>query len=89
MRVLASCDLEMRFEVETPLIVMLRPQSGAQQQVLKETCSYSHPVAIQEYSDVFGNLCQRIVAPAAELLIHASAEVETADRRMKLRLPPA
>lgn len=84
MRVRASCDLEMLFEVETPLILKLRPRSGAQQQVLKESCTFTHPVKVDEYSDIFGNSCQRIVAPATEFGIHTSTEVETADRMDEL-----
>ena len=80
MRVRASCDLEMHLEVETPLILMLRPRSGASQWVAKETYTFSHPVTVVEYSDIFGNLCQRVVAPAVEFGIHTSAEVETPDR---------
>lgn len=80
MRVSVSCDLEMHLEVATPLILMLRPRSGALQWISKETYTYSHPVTVVEYSDIFGNLCQRIVAPAVEFEIHTSAEVETADR---------
>ncbi|MCZ6641646.1 MAG: transglutaminase family protein [Gammaproteobacteria bacterium] len=80
MRVRVSCDLGLHLAVATPLILMLRPQSGALQQVLKETYSFSHPVAVDEYSDIFGNSCRRIVAPAVEFEIHVSAEVETPDR---------
>jgi len=70
----------MHLEVETPLILMLRPRSGVQQWITKESYTFSHAVTVVEYSDIFGNLCQRLVAPAAEFHIHTSAEVETADR---------
>jgi len=80
MRVGVSCDLEMHLEVATPLILMLRPRSGDRQWILKETYTFSHPVTVVEYADIFGNLCQRIVAPAEEFAIHTSAEVETAGR---------
>jgi transglutaminase-like putative cysteine protease len=80
MRVRTSCDLELHLEVETPLILMLRPRSGAQQRVEKEICTFSHDVAVVEYADIFGNLCQRLVAPAEEFGIRVSAEVETPDR---------
>ncbi|MCZ6617420.1 MAG: transglutaminase family protein [Gammaproteobacteria bacterium] len=79
MRVRVCSDLEIHFEVETPLILMLQPLSGGLQQVLEETFSYSHRVKVDEYSDVFGNSCQRFVAPAAEFAVHASSEVETAE----------
>lgn len=84
MRVLTSCDLGLHLEVETPLILMLRPQSGAVQTVVRETCTFSHLVAVDEYSDIFGNSCQRIVAPPVAFEIHTSTEVETADRMDEL-----
>ena len=79
MRVRTSCDIEMHLEVATPLILMLRPRSGALQWVAKESYTFSHPVTVVEYSDIFGNLCQRLVAPAVDFRIQTSAEVETAD----------
>ena len=84
MRVRVSCDLEMQLEVETPLILMLRPRSSALQWVEKETYTFSHPVTVVEYQDIFGNLCQRCVAPAVKFGIHTSAEVETPERMDEL-----
>ena len=80
MRVHCSCDLELHLEVATPLILMLRPRSSTSQWVSKERYTFSHPVTVVEYPDIFGNLCQRLVAPAVEFGIHTSAEVETAER---------
>ncbi len=79
MRVRASCELELHLGVATPLILMLRPQSGASQWISSEEYTFSHPVSVVEYSDIFGNLCQRLVAPAVEFKINTSAIVETAD----------
>lgn len=79
MRVRASCELELHLGVATPLILMLRPQSGVSQWISSEEYTFSHPVSVVEYSDIFGNLCQRLVAPAVEFKINTSAIVETAD----------
>lgn len=79
MRVRASCELELHLGVATPLILMLRPQSGASQWISSEQYTFSHPVSVVEHSDIFGNLCQRLVAPAVEFKINTSAIVETAD----------
>ena len=77
MRVTTSCDIELDLEVETPLILMLRPRSNASQWITRESYNMSHKVPVVEYSDIFGNLCQRLVAPAAEFRINTTAEVET------------
>lgn len=78
MRVRATCDIEMHLEVETPLLLMLRPRSGASQRIVEESCRFSHEVPVVDYTDMFGNLCQRLVAPAAEFEIHTEVVAETA-----------
>lgn len=79
MRVAASCELELHLAVATPLILMLRPQSGAAQWISSEEYTFSHFVSVVEYADIFGNLCQRLLAPAVEFEISTSAIVETSD----------
>jgi transglutaminase-like putative cysteine protease len=63
----------------TPLILMLRPRSGIQQWIAREAYTLSPSVSVEEYTDIFGNLCQRLVAPAGPFSVHTSAEVMTAD----------
>jgi len=63
----------------TPLILMLRPRSGMQQWVARETYTLSPNVPVEEYTDIFGNLCQRLVAPAGQFSVYTSADVMTAD----------
>ena len=58
---------------------MLRPQSGAHQRVAYETCTFSPSVPIVEYTDSFGNLSERLIAPPGEFSIRRSANVLTAD----------
>lgn len=77
MRVRASCDIELLLEVETPLLLMLRPRSGASQWISSESYTFSQPVAVSEYTDIFGNLCQRLITPTGEFQIHSAVEVET------------
>ena len=79
MRIRASCELELHLAVATPLILMLRPRSGVSQWISSEEYTFSHPVSVVEYSDIFSNLCQRLVAPAVEFKINTSAIVETED----------
>jgi transglutaminase-like putative cysteine protease len=63
----------------TPLILMLRPRSGHQQWVARETYTLSPSVAVEEYTDIFGNLCQRLMVPAGVFSVRTSADVMTAD----------
>ena len=75
----ATCNLDFQMETSTPLVLMLRPRSGAQQWVANESYTLSPYVPVVEYTDIYGNLCQRLVAPIGEFSIHTSAEVMTAD----------
>lgn len=75
-----SCKLEFNNAMATPLILMLRPRSGAQQWVAREEYSLSPGTSAVEFTDSYGNLCQRLMAPAGYLAIHSQAEVETADQ---------
>lgn len=75
----ASCDLVFEITVPTPFVLMLRPRSGAQQWVARETYQLIPTVPVVEFTDDYGNLCQRLVAPVGEFSIHTSAQVMTAD----------
>jgi transglutaminase-like putative cysteine protease len=73
-----SCSLDFTLAGPTPFILMLQPRSGAQQWVAHETFRLAPAVPVTAFTDVYGNLCQRLVAPPGEFSIHASADVLTA-----------
>ncbi len=75
----ASCSLEFNAPVETPFLLMLRPRSGAQQWVAREQYVLSPNVSAVEFTDPFGNLCQRVVSPPGPFRIRTSADIEAAD----------
>lgn len=75
----ATCILDFQVDASTPLVLMLRPRSGAQQWVARESYTLSPYVPVVEYTDIYGNLCQRLVAPLGRFSIHTSAEVMTTD----------
>src|SRR5471032_2484946 len=74
-----GCKLDFHIASPTPLILMLRPRSGAQQWVARESYMLTPSVPVLEFSDAYGNLCQRLVAPHGAFSIHTSADVQTAD----------
>src|SRR5690606_13067665 len=63
----------------TPFILMLRPRSGAQQWVGREEYEITPNIPVFEFTDSYGNLCQRLVAPPGIFSLHTSADVRTAD----------
>ncbi|WP_426112918.1 transglutaminase domain-containing protein [Massilia sp. PWRC2] len=74
-----GCKLGFTVLEPTPFILMLRPRSGAHQWVARETYTLTPSVPVQEFTDAYGNLCQRFVAPPGEFSIHTAADVLTAD----------
>ena len=74
------CDLVFDIEVPTPFILMLRPRSGAQQWIAREEYRLIPSVPVFEFTDYYGNLCQRLVAPPGPFEIHTIADVMTADQ---------
>jgi len=74
-----SCSLEFEIPVPTPFLLMLRPRSGMQQWIAREEYVLSPSVPVVEFTDSFGNLCQRLVAPAGYFSVRTSVDVETPD----------
>ncbi|NVK39884.1 MAG: transglutaminase family protein [Oceanospirillaceae bacterium] len=74
-----SCDLKFDIEVPTPFILMLRPRSGAQQWIAREEYRLYPSIPVFEFTDDFGNLCQRLIAPPGAFGIHTLSDVMTAD----------
>lgn len=74
-----QCDFDFDITVPSPFVLMLRPRSSAQQWIAREEYRMTPSVPAFEYTDEYGNLCQRIIAPVGEFSIHTAAEVMTAD----------
>jgi transglutaminase-like putative cysteine protease len=66
-------------EVPTPFILMLRLRSGAQQWVASEEYRLRPHVPVFEFTDNYGNLCQRLVAPVGPFEVYTASDVLTAD----------
>jgi len=80
MRLNAGCEITFEATAPTPFVLMLRPRSGYGQWVAQEAYQLEPSVPAVEYVDNYGNLCQRLVAPAGHFRVHADASVETADQ---------
>ncbi|MFT5699159.1 MAG: transglutaminase-like putative cysteine protease [Desulforhopalus sp.] len=79
MRLRTSCDLSFDIEVPTPFVLMLRPRSGTQQWIASEEYTLIPSVPVSEFTDTYGNLCQRLIAPPGCFSINTGAEVVLAD----------
>jgi len=74
------CTLDFDIAQPAPFVLMLRPRSGAQQWIAREEYQLTPNVPVTEYTDGYGNLCQRLIAPVGPFEIHTSAVVKTADQ---------
>jgi transglutaminase-like putative cysteine protease len=75
-----SCLLEFNPSNDTPFLFMLRPRSGWQQWVGREQYLVTPNVPVIEFTDSFGNLCQRLVAPPGSFTIRTSSDIQTSDQ---------
>lgn len=73
------CDLSFEIAEATPFMLMLRPRRGPGQWVAREEYRLSPSVPVSEFADVYGNYCQRLIAPPGEFSIHAVADVMIPD----------
>ena len=76
MRLRTTCTLVFNIEVSTPFILMLRPRSGKKQWVSRDEYKVTPAVPVVEFTDSYGNLCQRLIAPPGIFSIHTSATVQ-------------
>lgn len=69
MKLKVACQLDYELKENAPLILMLRPQNGPKQQLMEDSYLLTPNIHFSEYRDVYGNLCQRILAPTGKLNI--------------------
>lgn len=79
MRLNVGCHLLFEAIAPSPLILMLRPRSGLGQRVVREESCFDPDVAMTQYSDHYGNLCQRFIVPQGIFKVDTTATVDTAD----------
>jgi transglutaminase-like putative cysteine protease len=75
-----SCEITFDIIEPTPFILMLRLRKGAQQLVTSEEYRVVPSVPVYEFTDIFGNFSQRLIALPGTFAVYTSAEVKTADR---------
>ena len=79
MRLHTSCYLKFEILEPTPFILMLRPRSGANQWVEKEEYKITPSIPVFEFTDGYGNLCQRLIANPGLFTISTSSNVVTSN----------
>lgn len=77
MRLDAGCDLTLEAPAPCPCIGMLRPRSGSAQWLAAVRYEMQPHLPSTEFTDAFGNLCQRFVVPAGQVQLRVQVEVHT------------
>jgi transglutaminase-like putative cysteine protease len=75
----AVCRLEYCNLEDVTAVFMLRPRSGWAQWVMREEFHIHPQVPVIEFTDVYGNLCQRVVMPTGNFRLMVSYRVQVAD----------
>ena len=73
------CRFVFEIEVPTPFVFMLRPRSSRNQWVVSDRYVLKPFVYTFEFTDIYGNLCQRLVAPVGDFSLTTSAEVTVSE----------
>jgi transglutaminase-like putative cysteine protease len=77
MRFNLGCRIELDADVAVPVILMLRPRSGLRQWIVQESYHLQPFTPVIEYTDGYGNLCQRLIIPAGKFQLAVTAQAET------------
>ena len=75
----ATCHISYTSNSPIPAIMMLRPRSGPAQWITREEYVVTPYATIVEYTDRFGNLCQRMLIPAGHFEVKCSCRAHTSD----------
>jgi transglutaminase-like putative cysteine protease len=73
----ATCRIHFVAEKDVPAIMMLRPRSGEAQWITREEYVFSPDVPVLEYTDKFGNLCQRVLIPKGKFQVRCKVRAHT------------
>lgn len=79
MRLTAGCQLNFEAQALSPLILMLRPRSGASQTIIADQWQLKPNLTTVEYIDLYGNACDRLLVPAGSVQIISTVTADTAD----------
>ena len=78
MQITATCNLSVNNAADCPLVAMLRACQGDAQNILEESFNVQPWVPRFDYTDVYGNLCQRMVLQPGhtDMALSVTAEVD-------------
>lgn len=75
----ATCHLHYETHEDVPVVFMLRPSSGAAQWIMRQEFHLEPHVPVVEFTDIYGNLCQRTVMPKGKFRISVQYRAQVDD----------
>jgi transglutaminase-like putative cysteine protease len=75
----AICHLHYETHEDVPAVFMLRPSSGSAQWIMRQEFHLRPHVPVVEFTDLYGNLCQRTVMPKGEFQISVRYRAQVDD----------
>jgi hypothetical protein len=79
MQLVAGCSMGFMANGPGSAILMLKPRSGPGQWIMREEYILEPLVPVVEYTDGYGNLCQRLLIPQGPFQLRSSVYADTAD----------
>jgi hypothetical protein len=79
MLIRVGCEFRYEATWPTPTVMLVEPLRDGVHQVLHEEWQTTPNLALQAYSDIYGNMCRRFVLPVGENIISYDATVAVAD----------
>jgi transglutaminase-like putative cysteine protease len=77
MKLKIGCKLDYYTTQNIPLVLLIRPRSGEKQSIIYEEFKFEPHVPMIQYTDVYGNYCQRLLSPKGDFSITSRSIVET------------
>ncbi len=77
-RIRVGCELVFEPTVPTPAVLQVQPRRADDQPLLSERLASAPNAALEEFTDFYGNRCQRLILAAGTNTLTYDAEVEVA-----------
>lgn len=79
MHIRVGCEFSYEASWPTPTVLLVQPHPDVDQTLIREEWKCTPPLALRRYRDIYGNICQRVLLPTGEHILHYDALVDVSD----------
>jgi transglutaminase-like putative cysteine protease len=76
MQIRVGCEFRYEGSWPTPAVMQVQPHQDAEHRILSEEWQLTPSLAMHSYSDLYRNICQRLILPVGEQVISYDATIE-------------